>query len=192
MIGKNKISETPNTIALFFNLPDPQKYTGHSFRRSGATILPNSGANLVAVKSLGGWKSDSIAQGYIDNSLKTKRNIFDDITGSVISNTATASTSKTSKSAFDKPSYSTVQQVPGTSKENTSPIQREPIHSSDSHNGTHVQPNINQNFDKPSEDHEMQHEFNQNDAYIDNIDEDNSNHVLPKRQKLTKKSTNLY
>ena len=116
MIGKNKISETPNTIALYLNLPDPQKYTGHSFRSSGATILSNSGANLVAVKSLG-WKSDSVVQGYIDNSVKMKRKIFDDITSVAASNTTT---SMTSKLAFDKPSSSTAQQIPSTSKGNTS------------------------------------------------------------------------
>ena len=76
VIGKNKISDVPKSIASYLNLDDVELYTGHSFRRTEATLLSNSGANLVDVKSLGGWKSDAVVQGYIDNTLANKRKTF--------------------------------------------------------------------------------------------------------------------
>lgn len=64
VIGRNKIGETPHCIASYLNLPNPKLYTGHCFRRTGATLLSNSGANETMLKQLGGWKSTAIAQGY--------------------------------------------------------------------------------------------------------------------------------
>ena len=48
VIGRNKIGETP----------------GHCFRKTRATLLPNSGAKINMLKQLGRWKSTNIAQGY--------------------------------------------------------------------------------------------------------------------------------
>lgn len=62
-MGRNKIAEIPKSIAEFLNLPNPKSYTGHCFRRTGATLLSNSGANTTMLKQLGGWQSTSIAQG---------------------------------------------------------------------------------------------------------------------------------
>lgn len=186
VIGKNKISETPSTIAQYLNLSDTQNYTGHSFRRSAATILSNSGANLVAVKSLGGWKSDAVAQGYIDNSVQTKRKIFQDITGFVEpSNLAVISTSESSnRLVFDKPSNSTAQpalNTPTTSKELTSPIERKLIHSMDSHKKILPQQNKNLNIQESCKEN---YNSNQND-FTNNINDINCN-ALPKKRKLTK------
>uniref|UniRef100_A0ABD2XJN4 Tyr recombinase domain-containing protein n=1 Tax=Trichogramma kaykai TaxID=54128 RepID=A0ABD2XJN4_9HYME len=47
---------------------------------TGATLLSNSGANLNIVKQLGGWKSSSVAEGYIENSTLSKQKIFLGIT----------------------------------------------------------------------------------------------------------------
>ncbi|XP_057329469.1 uncharacterized protein LOC130670209 [Microplitis mediator] len=82
-IGRNTIGTTPQNIALFLNLLDPKRYTGHCFRRTAATLLSDSGANTTMLKQLGGWKSTAIAQGYVENSLKTRERIFDRITGTV-------------------------------------------------------------------------------------------------------------
>ncbi|KAJ8686119.1 hypothetical protein QAD02_021913 [Eretmocerus hayati] len=81
-IGKNRFGQTPGIIALYLNLKNYKEFTGHSFRRTAATLLSNSGANLVAVKSLGGWKSDTVCQGYVDNSLSNKDEIFRGIVNS--------------------------------------------------------------------------------------------------------------
>ena len=66
-IGKNKIAGVPKEIATWLNLPNPSLYTGHALRRTSATVLSNTGGTMMDVKHLGGWQSDKIAQGYIDN-----------------------------------------------------------------------------------------------------------------------------
>ena len=64
VIGRNKIGETPQSIASYLNSPDPKLYTEHCFHRTGATLLSDSGANITMLKPLGGWKSSNITQGY--------------------------------------------------------------------------------------------------------------------------------
>lgn len=75
VIGKNKISDMPKKIACFLNLPNPEQYTGHCFRRTSATILADSGADLTSIKRLGGWKSSTVAEGYIENSIQNKAKV---------------------------------------------------------------------------------------------------------------------
>lgn len=71
-IGINTFGKMPSVIASYLNLPNPSLYTGHSFRRSSATILANSGGDLLTVKKHGGWKSSAVAEGYIDTTLNKK------------------------------------------------------------------------------------------------------------------------
>ncbi|XP_043481889.1 uncharacterized protein LOC122510983 isoform X2 [Leptopilina heterotoma] len=75
VIGKNKIAKVPQKIAQFLKLEDYKNYTGHSFRRSSATILVDAGANMTTLRRLGGWKSDAVAQGYIEESMYNKTEI---------------------------------------------------------------------------------------------------------------------
>lgn len=75
-IGINKIYNTPRMIATFLNLPNKKKYTGHCFRRTGASLLANSGANFTKVRQLGGWTTDKTTHGYVENSMATKNSIF--------------------------------------------------------------------------------------------------------------------
>jgi len=56
VIGKNKIENMPKEIAKYLNLPDPQAYTGHSIRRTSATLLDDSGGDITTPKRHGGWK----------------------------------------------------------------------------------------------------------------------------------------
>lgn len=72
-IGKKSIAEYPKRIATFLKLPTPEAYTGHAFRRTGATSAVNNGADLLQLKALGDWKSDSVAQGYLEDSEPAKR-----------------------------------------------------------------------------------------------------------------------
>lgn len=88
---KNKISEIPKSIALFLNLPTPERYTGHSFRRTSATLLANSGASLTTIKTHGGWRSSTVAEGYIENSLGNKMRAFEKIVDSKKLSTPTVS-----------------------------------------------------------------------------------------------------
>lgn len=71
-VGINTISGIPRVVAIFLNLPQSQLYTGHCFRRSSATILVNSGGDLVTLKRHGGWKSSNVAEGYIEDSISQK------------------------------------------------------------------------------------------------------------------------
>lgn len=80
VIGKNKIGSVPSEIASYLKLENPSKYTGHCLRRSATTFLSNSGASMTMIKQLGGWRSDSVASGYIAESMKSKQTIFEGIT----------------------------------------------------------------------------------------------------------------
>ncbi|KAK5641530.1 hypothetical protein RI129_010077 [Pyrocoelia pectoralis] len=67
--GYNSISKFPYNIASFLKLPNAETYTGHAFRRTAATLLVNSGADILQLKRLGGWKSSAVAEGYVDVSV---------------------------------------------------------------------------------------------------------------------------
>lgn len=45
-------------------------------RRTSATLLLESGATMQQIKQLRRWRSDLIAQGYIENSLRNKEMIY--------------------------------------------------------------------------------------------------------------------
>ena len=53
-VGKNKITGMPKEIAAWFKLPNPEKYTGHAYRRTAATLLANGGGTMFDLKLLGG------------------------------------------------------------------------------------------------------------------------------------------
>ncbi|KAK4887301.1 hypothetical protein RN001_003572 [Aquatica leii] len=80
IIGKNKVATCPKQIAEFLNLPNSGEYTGHSFRRTSATLLADSGADITTIKRHGGWKSTTVAEGYIQDSTSNKRKISNQIT----------------------------------------------------------------------------------------------------------------
>ncbi|KAJ8949161.1 hypothetical protein NQ318_012910 [Aromia moschata] len=63
VVGKNQFYKVPETVANFLQLENPNSYTGHSFRRSSATLLVESGGDLMTVKKHGGWKSSNVAEG---------------------------------------------------------------------------------------------------------------------------------
>ena len=79
-VGINSFGKFPMEIAKFLKLPNPSLYTVHCFRRSSATILSNSGATLTEVKRLGGWKSSSVAESYIEECIESKIRIAKKIT----------------------------------------------------------------------------------------------------------------
>lgn len=71
-IGINTISKMPKLIAIFLKLPNPELFSGHCFRRSSASHIANQGGDLITLKHHGGWKSSTVAEGYIDTSMKRK------------------------------------------------------------------------------------------------------------------------
>lgn len=72
VIGINKFAKMGREIASFLKIVNPEQYTGHCLRRSSATLYADSGANMTALKRHGGWKSASVAEGYIADSQKNK------------------------------------------------------------------------------------------------------------------------
>lgn len=76
VVGKNSISKIPQKIAEYLNLPNAEHYTGHSFRRTSATLLVNAGGDILALKQHGGWKSTNIAEGYVEQSYTKKKEKF--------------------------------------------------------------------------------------------------------------------
>ncbi|XP_047023444.1 uncharacterized protein LOC124632594 [Helicoverpa zea] len=85
-MGSNKIGSIPREIATFLELPEPQLYTGHCFRRTSATLLADSGADLLSLKRHGGWKSNAVVEGYIEDSIENKSKICKGIVGAITLN----------------------------------------------------------------------------------------------------------
>lgn len=74
-VGKNTFGSIPKMIAKYLELPNPERYSGHTFRRTSATLLADSGADITCVKRHGGWKSSSVAEGYLEDSIQSKNRI---------------------------------------------------------------------------------------------------------------------
>lgn len=71
-IGIHTFGNVAYKIAEFLKLPNPKEYTGHCLRRTSATLLADGGGSMTNLKQHGGWKSTSVAEGYIENSLRNK------------------------------------------------------------------------------------------------------------------------
>lgn len=99
-VGINTFGNLPKMIAQFLKLPNPCLYTGHCFRRSSTTLLADSGADLLRIKQHGGWKSNTVAEGYVENSITNKQKIATNILGETsMENTQINATQKTMLSA---------------------------------------------------------------------------------------------
>ncbi|KAJ8912673.1 hypothetical protein NQ315_011032 [Exocentrus adspersus] len=75
-VGKNTFGKIPSIIAKYLGLSDPDKYTGHCMRRTSATLLAEAGASMTTLKRHGGWKSTSIAEGYLEDSISSKNKVL--------------------------------------------------------------------------------------------------------------------
>lgn len=82
-IGVNKFGSMPKEIAKFLGLPDAECYTGHSFRRTSATLLADAGADILTLKRHGGWRSNTVAESYVEDSIQNKVNISAKITQAI-------------------------------------------------------------------------------------------------------------
>jgi integrase len=59
-VGINKFAKVPAIIANYLKILDASSYTGHCWRRTSASLLVDAGANLLTLKSHGGWKSSAV------------------------------------------------------------------------------------------------------------------------------------
>lgn len=71
-VGINTLSNIPKLVAKYLNLEDVNLYTGHCFRRTSATLLANASADILTLKRHGGWRSSSIAESYVEESVTSK------------------------------------------------------------------------------------------------------------------------
>lgn len=71
-MGKNNISNFPSMIAKWAGLQEPEKFTGHCFRRTAASWAVESGADVLSLKLIGDWRTSTSAEGYVDQSISTK------------------------------------------------------------------------------------------------------------------------
>lgn len=92
VIGKNSLSKIPYDVAVALSLPNPESYTGHCLRRTAATLLAESGVSKITLKLAGRWKSDTVCDGYIDDSKNSKINIANALATNNIVNTSSSST----------------------------------------------------------------------------------------------------
>jgi hypothetical protein len=111
----NTIGGIPKKIATALGLSEPANYTGHCFRRSSASLLVDAPASIDmhTLKRHGGWKSDNVAQGYVETSVQNKKIIATKIMGS--SNTLRSR----SNVMVEKPSIN-LGTAPGVNIENVS------------------------------------------------------------------------
>ncbi|KAJ8915476.1 hypothetical protein NQ315_003239 [Exocentrus adspersus] len=65
----NSVAKVPKDIAQYLGLPEPSKYT------------VNGGGDIIQLKKHVGWKSTSVAEGYIDESLTNKITTSEKILG---------------------------------------------------------------------------------------------------------------
>jgi integrase len=72
VLGKNAISGCPAFIAQWLGIKTFKKYTGHMFRRLGATLVVDGGGSILQLKEAGGWSSDAIAESYVAQSSVSK------------------------------------------------------------------------------------------------------------------------
>lgn len=82
-MGSTKIGGLPREIATFLGLEDPKQYTGHCFRRTSATLLSDSGADLTTLKRHSGCKSSIETEGHIQDSTENKSEICKGVVGGI-------------------------------------------------------------------------------------------------------------
>jgi hypothetical protein len=73
--GQHTVGTKPKKIAEYLGLQEPVLYTGHSLRRTGATMVVDAGGDTLTLKRAGAWKSTQIAESYVDDSINRKIDI---------------------------------------------------------------------------------------------------------------------
>ncbi|KAJ8978162.1 hypothetical protein NQ317_013128 [Molorchus minor] len=73
------MGKIPSVVASYLKLPDVACYTGHCLRRSSATLLADAGVDITTIKRHAGWKSTTVAEGYVENSIENKTTIANQV-----------------------------------------------------------------------------------------------------------------
>lgn len=118
-IGINTFGSMPKTVATFLKLANPESYTGHTFRRTSATLLADSGADLLTIKRHGGWKSSSVAEGYLEDSVGNKKRIGQRIASTISSKPSTSREQQPQIDPVNEAAVEAPMDIAVTGKENT-------------------------------------------------------------------------
>eukprot|EP00957_Ditylum_brightwellii_P012964 979433-Ditylum_brightwellii.AAC.1 len=70
-MGKCSLHSWPTQVMEMLEL-DAAGYSSTCWHRSGATSMASSGAGIINLKCAGGWKSSTVAEGYIAESVQMK------------------------------------------------------------------------------------------------------------------------
>ena len=70
--GKRDYWQLAIKNANYLKLEHPESYTGHSFRRTSATLLVNKGVDILGLKRHGTWRSSSVAKSFVEDALQNK------------------------------------------------------------------------------------------------------------------------
>ncbi|KAJ8668744.1 hypothetical protein QAD02_000003 [Eretmocerus hayati] len=69
------IASVPRRVAEFLGLPEPERYTSHSIRRSSATAYAETGCNEIELMRHGRWRNIKCASGYVEDTKYTKHKV---------------------------------------------------------------------------------------------------------------------
>lgn len=78
-LGKNYLADISKEAARFLGLASPDSYTSHTWRRSGATMLAESGVSTEGLRQYGGWKNAATAQIYIESTANNKKRLAETV-----------------------------------------------------------------------------------------------------------------
>ncbi|KAJ8965753.1 hypothetical protein NQ317_017839 [Molorchus minor] len=70
-VGKNTMGKIPSVVASYLKLPDVACYT--------ATLLADAGVDITTIKRHAGWKSTTVAEGNVENSIENKTKIANQV-----------------------------------------------------------------------------------------------------------------
>lgn len=122
-VGIHSFGKMPCKIAKFLKLPNPTQYTGHCFRRSSATVLAGHGADITTLKRHGGWRSTTVAEGYIEESLKGKIAIANQLIGQTTSSSSPHTSTSVNIQNMQATSTFVDMETPQTSSSNVQNVQ---------------------------------------------------------------------
>ena len=72
-IGKNTLGSLPRRMAQRIGKKDPKSFTGHALKRKATTWMADAGCSILDLMRFGRWKSYNVARGYVEKSMKFKR-----------------------------------------------------------------------------------------------------------------------
>ena len=72
-MGKNAVSRIPKEIAKHLNLPNPERFVFHSFRRTAATFASEAGMSENELCDFFSWLNSSMAREYTSSTKRSAR-----------------------------------------------------------------------------------------------------------------------